>query len=873
MAYPFPEIEKKWQRHWDEHETFRTPDEPRQLSGDEKFYVLDMFPYPSGSGLHVGHPEGYTATDIVARYKRKQGVNVLHPMGWDAFGLPAEQYALKTNTHPRETTEKNIAQFKRQLKRLGFSYDWQREINTTDPDYYKWTQWIFLQLYEKGLAYQSEEPVWWCEELGTVLANEEVIDGKSERGGYPCERVPMRQWVLKITEYADRLLEGLEDLDWPESTKEMQRNWIGRSEGANVYFDLVDVDDSLKVYTTRPDTLFGATYMVLAPEYELLDEITTDAHRDEVEAYVDEALQKSERKRKAEGEKSGVFTGGYAVNPVNGEEIPIWVADYVLASYGTGAIMAVPAHDERDYAFAERYDLPIREVVEGGDVEKEAYVGDGPHVHSANEDVSLNGLHNEEAKETITEWLEAEGEGEHTVNYQLQDWLFSRQRYWGEPFPIIFTEDGEDKPVPEDELPVTLPDLDVFEPSGTPEGPLATIEDWVNTTDPETGEPATRETNTMPQWAGSCWYYLRFIDPDNDDQLVDPEKEEYWMPVDLYVGGSEHAVLHLLYARFWHKVLYDAGVVSTKEPFRTLVHQGIILGEKEYTAFVDPDGNYVSAEHVDDGRDTRTGAEVEREQLDEEDVEKDGDVFVLKERPEVQVDAQSHKMSKSRGNVVNPDDVVDEYGADALRLYEMFMGPLEQTKAWDTDDVEGVFRFLNRVWRLVVDEESGDLADDLTDEEPDREQLRELHRTIKKVTEDIEERAFNTAIAAMMEFVNAANKWDTMPRPIMEPFVVLLSPFAPHLCEELWARLGHDESLAYADWPEYEDELLRREVVEMPVQVDGTVRATIEVDADAEEETVLAAAKAAENVARHLDGKDIQREIYVPGQIVNFVTG
>ena len=871
MAYPFHEIEKKWQRHWEEHQTFRTPDEVPDE--EEKFYVLDMFPYPSGRGLHVGHPEGYTATDIVARYKRKQGDNVLHPMGWDAFGLPAEQYALKTNTHPRETTQKNIAQFKRQLKRLGFSYDWQREINTTDPDYYKWTQWIFLQLYKQGLAYQSEEPVWWCEELGTVLADEEVIDGKSERGGYPCERVPMRQWVLKITEYADRLLEGLDDLNWPESTKKMQRNWIGRSEGAQVYFDLVDVDDSLEVYTTRSDTLFGATYMVLAPEHELVDAITTDARYDEVAAYCEEARQKSDVERQQQEGKSGVFTGGYAVNPVNGEEIPVWVADYVLASYGTGAIMAVPAHDERDYAFAEEHDLPIREVVKGGDIGEAAYTGDGSHVNSANEDVSLNGLHNEEAKETLIEWLEEEGGGERTVNYQLQDWLFSRQRYWGEPFPILFTEDGEDKPVPEDDLPVTLPDIDTFEPSGTPEGPLATIEDWVNTTDPETGEPATRETNTMPQWAGSCWYYLRFIDPDNDDRLVDPEKEEYWMPVDLYVGGSEHAVLHLLYARFWHKVLYDAGVVSTKEPFQTLVHQGIILGEKEYAAFVDANGHYVSAEHVEDGVDTRTGEAVDREELDEDDVEKEGDAFVLKERPEIRVDAQAHKMSKSRGNVVNPDDVVDEYGADALRMYEMFMGPLEQTKAWDTDDVEGVFRFLNRVWRLVVDEDTGELAEDLTDEDPGREHLRELHQTIKKVTEDIEERAFNTAIAAMMEFVNTANKWDPVPRQIMEPFVLLLSPFAPHLSEELWARLGHDESLAYADWPEYEEALLRREVVEMPVQVNGTVRATIEIDADAEEDEVLAAAKEADNVARHLDGKSIQREIYVPGQIVNFVTG
>jgi len=870
MAYPFHEIEPKWQDYWEEHQTFRTPDDPRQLSGEEKMYVLDMFPYPSGSGLHVGHPEGYTATDIVARYKRMQGVNVLHPMGWDAFGLPAEQYALETNTHPRETTKENVAQFKRQLKRLGFSYDWQREINTTDPDYYRWTQWIFLQLYEKGLAYQSEEPVWWCEELGTVLADEEVIDGKSERGGYPCERVPMRQWVLKITEYADRLLEGLDELDWPESTKEMQRNWIGRSEGADVYFDLVGVDDSLKVYTTRPDTLFGATYMVLAPEHDLVDDVTTDEQRADVEAYVDEALQKSDVERKQE-DKTGVFTGGYAVNPATGEEIPVWVADYVLASYGTGAIMAVPAHDERDYAFAQKFDLPIREVVEGGIVDEAAYTGDGPHVNSANEEVDLNGLHNDEAQARIVEWLEAEGEGEHRVNYQLNDWLFSRQRYWGEPFPIVFTEDGEDKPVPEEELPVTLPDLDVFEPSGTPEGPLATIEDWRETTDPETGEPVTRETNTMPQWAGSCWYYLRFIDPGNDERLVDPEKEQYWMPVDLYVGGSEHAVLHLLYARFWHKVLYDAGVVSTKEPFQTLVHQGMILGEKEYAAFVDPDGEYVSAEHVDDGVDTRTGESVEREELGEDEVEKDGDVFVLTAQPDVRVEARSHKMSKSRGNVINPDDVVDEYGADTLRLYEMFMGPLEQDKPWSTDDVEGVHRFLNRVWRLLIDEDSGEPV--VVDAEPDREQLRALHRTIRKVTQDVEHLDFNTAIAAMMEFLNTANKWDDVPRAVAEPLVLLLSPFAPHLCEELWSRLGHEDSLAYADWPEYEEALLHKEVVEMPVQVDGTVRATIEVSADAAEDDVIAMAKEEENVARHLDGETIQREIFVPGQIVNFVTG
>jgi leucyl-tRNA synthetase len=870
MPYPFDEIETKWQDYWEEHDTFATPDLPPEEK--PKYYVLDMFPYPSGSGLHVGHPEGYTATDIMARYKRMQGYCVLHPMGWDAFGLPAEQYALKTNTHPRETTEENIATFKAQLKRLGFSYDWNREINTTDPDYYRWTQWIFLKLYEQGLAYQSEEPVWWCEELGTVLADEEVIDGKSERGGYPCERVPMRQWVLKITEYADRLLEGLDDLDWPESTKEMQRNWIGRSEGTEVYFGVEGTDATIDVFTTRPDTLFGTTYMVLAPEHDLVDEITTDEQREEVETYVEAALQKSERKRKEqEGEKTGVFTGGYAINPVNGERIPVWVADYVLASYGTGAIMAVPAHDERDYAFARKYDLPIREVVEGGDIDEAAYTDDGPHVNSASDRVDINGLDVDAAKEKMADWLEDSGHGQRQVNYKLRDWLFSRQRYWGEPFPIVFTEDGEDKPVPEDELPVTLPDLDTFEPSGTPQGPLATVEDWVQTTDPETGEPATRETNTMPQWAGSCWYYLRFIDPDNDTLPVDPEKEKAWMPVDLYVGGSEHAVLHLLYARFWHKVLYDAGVVSTKEPFQTLVHQGLILGEREYTTYVDADGQHVSAEHVEDGVDTRTGADVERRPLDEENVEKQGDGYVLAADPDIEVDARAHKMSKSRGNVVNPDDVVDAYGADSLRLYEMFMGPLDQVKPWSTSDVDGVHRFLNRVWRLVIDEESGALADPVTDADPSSDQLRALHKTIQKVTDDIEALRFNTAIAAMMEFVNAANKWDQMPRTIAETFVRLLSPFAPHIGEELWHRLGHDETVAYADWPAVNEEYLKEDTVEMAVQVNGTVRGTIEVDAEAAEEDVLAQAKAEDNVARHLDGKAIEREIYVPGKIVNFV--
>jgi len=877
MPYPHADIEAKWQRYWDEHQTFRTPDDPPDDPSDEKFYVLDMFPYPSGSGLHVGHPEGYTATDIVARYKRMTGVHVLHPMGWDAFGLPAEQFAVQTNTHPRETTKKNIDNFRAQLKRLGFSYDWQREINTTDPDYYRWTQWIFLKLYERGLAYQSEEPVWWCEELGTVLANEEVIDGKSERGGYPCRRVPMRQWVLRITEYAERLLDGLDDLNWPESTKQMQRNWIGKSEGAEIQFPLVGIDDRLNVFTTRPDTLFGATYMVVAPEHDLLDAITTEAQSDAVEAYKQRAMEKSELERtELQKEKTGVFTGGYAVNPATGEDIPVWMADYVLASYGTGAIMAVPAHDERDYAFAQKYDLEIREVVEGGDIDEAAYTGDGEHVRSANDDVSLNGLGTDAAIAAITEWLETHDLGRGKTNYKLRDWLFSRQRYWGEPFPIVFTQDEDGAftdptPVPEEELPVTLPEVDEFKPSGSPQGPLSNVTSWVETTDPETGEPARRETNTMPQWAGSCWYYLRFIDPENDDRLVDPEKEKYWMPVDLYIGGSEHAVLHLLYARFWHKVLYDAGIVSTREPFQTLVHQGLILGEMEYTAYVRPDGTPVSAEHVDDGLDTRSGTEVETRSVDPSDVQKDGEFFVLVEDPDVRVDARSHKMSKSRGNVVNPDDVIDEYGADALRLYEMFMGPLEQVKPWSTSDVDGVFRFLNRVWRLTIDEDSGDVGDAVRDIDPSADHLRVLHRTIKKVTEDIEDLSFNTAIASMMEFVNAANKWDAVPRRTIEPFVKLLSPFAPHIAEELWARLGHDESIAYTDWPAFDEEKIKKDVVEMAVQVNGTVRATITVGAEAAEEEVLATARADANVQRYLDEGDLRREIYVPGRIVNFV--
>lgn len=904
-GYPFKEIESKWQRYWEAHKTFRAvgPGEPGFDPAKPKFYVLDMFPYPSGAGLHVGHPEGYTATDILARYRRMKGANVLHPMGWDAFGLPAEQYAVETNTHPRLTTERNIARFRTQLKRLGFSYDWDREINTTDPNYYKWTQWIFLQLYKKGLAYEAEVPVNWCPALGTVLANEEVVDGKSERGGYPVYRRPMRQWMLRITAYAERLLEDLALLDWPENIKEMQRNWIGRSEGAEIEFPVVGLEARLRVFTTRPDTLFGATYMVLAPEHPLVAAITTSEQRASVEAYCLQAQQKSDLERtELAREKTGVFTGGYAINPATGQKIPIWIADYVLGHYGTGAIMAVPGHDQRDWEFARKYGLPIVEVVAGGNLEAGAFEGDGPHVHSANAEVSLNGLGNEEAKRTIVAWLEHKGLGKRSVQYRLRDWLFSRQRYWGEPFPIVHEVNeagrrtGQTYPLDESELPVLLPDLEDFrpqpamDPDTEPQPPLARAVDWVRVRgwvtpqgtvrllkpglEPPPGVEIKlfhRETNTMPQWAGSCWYYLRYLDPHNGARFVDPEKERYWMPVDLYVGGAEHAVLHLLYARFWHKVLYDLGLVSTPEPFMKLVNQGLILGELEYTAFRDAQGRWVSAEHVDDGVDVRTGEKLEAVRLNEDEVEKQATGFVLRAQPEIRIEARAYKMSKSRGNVVNPDDVVEQYGADALRLYEMFMGPLEQVKPWSTKGVEGVARFLNRVWRLYVDEAQGALQ--VSEAEPTRSQLQLLHQTLRRVTDDIEAMRFNTAIAAMMEFVNAAHKWEVFPRAVAEPFVLMLSPFAPHLAEELWERLGHTTSLAYEPWPEVDEAYLQVEELEIAVQVNGKLRATVRVPATADQEAVLAIAREHENVARYLDGKQIRRAVYVPGRIVNFVVG
>ncbi|GAB5408236.1 MAG: leucine--tRNA ligase [Balneolaceae bacterium] len=839
-SYNPADIETKWQKYWLENKTFKTPTD----TSKPKFYVLDMFPYPSGSGLHVGHPEGYTATDIIARYKRMKGFNVLHPIGWDAFGLPAEQYAVKTGTHPKITTEKNINRFREQLQAIGFSYDWDREVNTTDPNYFKWTQWIFLQLFKKGLAYEDEVAVNWCPELGTVLANEEVIDGKSEVGGYPVIRKPMRQWVLKITAYAERLLQDLDELDWPESLKDMQRNWIGKSVGAEIDFKVEGADEKLRVYTTRPDTIFGATYMVIAPEHHLVSEITTKDQKDEVAEYQSTAALKSDLDRQElNKEKTGVFTGSYAINPANGTQIPIWIADYVLVSYGTGAIMAVPGQDERDWEFAEKFSLTIVRTVQPSEgFEGKAYTGQGVAINSD----FLNGLEIEPAKKKIISWLEEQGAGTKAVNYKLRDWLFSRQRYWGEPFPIIHV-DGEAKAISEDELPLRLPEVEKYQPTGDGEPPLANATEWIKTTDSETGKPAVRETNTMPQWAGSCWYYLRYISPNWEGGPVDPDYEKYWMPVDLYVGGAEHAVLHLLYARFWHKVLFDLGVVSTKEPFQKLVNQGMILGEMEYTS--------------------QNG-----EKLTEDEVQKKGDSFFQK-GTDLKVDARAHKMSKSRGNVINPDHVIEQFGADSLRLYEMFMGPLEQVKPWSTKGVDGVNRFLNRAWRLLIDEESGDLKATVGEAEPSKEQLKTLHETIKKVTEDIEEMRFNTAISAMMIFVNEANQWKEIPISVAKSFVQLLAPYAPHISEELWTKLGERETIAYSDWPAFNEEFLKADEIMYPIQVNGKVRADIYVSADKakDKEFVLNLAKSDANIAKYLAEGNLVKEIFVPGRIVNLV--
>ncbi|MFZ0034092.1 MAG: leucine--tRNA ligase [Sedimentisphaerales bacterium] len=866
MNYNFNEIEKKWQRFWEENKTFKAKDCDNSR---RKYYVLDMFPYPSAAGLHVGHPEGYTASDIVARYKRMEGFNVLHPMGWDAFGLPAEQYAVETGTHPAQTTQKNIDGMRRQIKSLGFSYDWDREVNTTDPNYYKWTQWIFLKFFnsyfdeaeqkakpieqlpipaglsgaekqryidEHRLAYEDEIAVNWCPALGTVLANEEVIGGVSERGGHPVIRKPMRQWMLRITKFAERLLDDLKEADWPESIKKLQTDWIGKSVGAEVDFKIDGFDESIRVFTTRPDTLFGATYMVLAPEHPLVDVITTKDKKAAVKKYREEAARKSDLDRTdLAKEKTGVFTGAYAINPVNNEKIPIWISDYVLISYGTGAIMSVPAHDERDFEFAKKFNLPIRVVVlperddwmlelpEDGpkplpweqlrdryithpEIFPTAMVSNGAAVNSGKYD----GMPTAKMKEEITKDLAEKGLGKKAVNYKLRDWLFSRQRYWGEPFPILHIDNDSVFGLSEQDLPLELPEVKNYKPAGTGESPLANISSWVNVTLPD-GSKTRRETNTMPQWAGSCWYYLRYLDPENGRQGWDPKKEKYWMPVDLYIGGAEHAVLHLLYSRFWHKLLYDLGFVSTKEPFKKLVNQGMILGE--------------------DGQ----------------------------------------KMSKSRGNVINPDKVVTDYGADSIRLYEMFMGPLEATKPWSMQGVEGVYRFLQRTWRTVVDEDTGEPVEAVKEADADETTLRLLHQTIKKVGDDIETFGFNTAISQMMIFINHLSKQEIRPKSVVEKFILVLAPFAPHIAEELWERLGHTESLAYESWPEYDKGLIKEKEIELVVQVNGKIKDRIVISADVDEGQIKQKALACEKVKKALDGKEPKKIIVIKSRLVNVV--
>ncbi|WP_166826890.1 leucine--tRNA ligase [Thalassoroseus pseudoceratinae] len=981
--YDANRIEPKWQAFWDQNATFQLPDE---IPEGEKKYVLDMFPYPSGDGLHVGHPEGYTATDIVCRHARMKGQNVLHTMGWDSFGLPAEQHAIKTGTHPRVTTNKNIDNFRRQLKSLGFSYDWSREFATTDPDYYRWTQWIFLQLFDtwydpehewtgpdskqrigKGrpiaelpipndvqsegesavrkyqdahrLAYQHEAPVNWCPALGTVLANEEVTaEGRSERGDHPVERRQLRQWMLRITAYAERLSEELEDLDWPDSVKALQRNWIGKSLGAEVDFYIGSQTedgftawkqqreqtgfpkspdtDVLRVYTTRPDTLYGATYMVLAPEHPAVDRLTSKDQQTAVEEYRRMAGLKSDLDRTdLAKEKTGVFTGSYATNPVNGQQIPIWIADYVLVSYGTGAIMAVPAHDERDFEFAKAFDLPILQVVAStsdtdstiaddkqlldtltmneaaeGSVHvpglelDEAFTETGYAINSG----TYDGMATEDFKPKIAADLQEKGLGKEAVNYRLRDWLFSRQRYWGEPFPIWHELDADGTPtgmvraVEDAELPVVLPEMEDFQPTGTPDPLLSKApEEWLYQT-ADDGVKLKRETNSMPQWAGSCWYYLRFADPKNSERFIDPAKENYWLPVDLYIGGAEHAVLHLLYSRFWHKVLFDRGEVTTPEPFQKLVNQGMILGAPELSGFQDTDGNWVSSKKVRENTNEEldathviadTGEPATAVKLEAEQVEKKGENFVLADDPKIVVDSRAYKMSKSRGNVINPDDIVSQYGADSLRLYEMFMGPLEQNKPWSMSGVDGVYRFLGRAWRMIVDERADEvkLNASVQDIPPNEDQERILHKTIQAVGEDIERLSFNTAISRMMEFTNAVTAMDQRPRAILEPFVLLLAPFAPHLAEELWELFGHETSLAYEPWPEFDESKIREDTVEVPVQINGKVKAKIQVPNGADKTTLETTATQDETVQSFLDGKQIIKIIVVPGRLVNFV--
>ena len=803
MAYNHKNIEKKWQDYWESNKTFKTDDDSKK----PKYYVLDMYPYPSGAGLHVGHPLGYIATDIIARFKRHKGFNVLHPMGWDAFGLPAEQYAIKTGTHPSKTTRENVKNFKRQIKMLGFSYDWDREINTTDPDYYKWTQWIFLQLYKKGLAYEAEVPVNWCPELKAVLANEEVVDGKSDIGGHPVLRVPMRQWMLKITDYAESLLDGLDDLDWPHSVKELQRNWIGRSEGAHIDFEVPSIKEHIRVFTTRHDTLFGATYMVIAPEHPLVSKLVTDEQKEAVERYIEEASKKSDLDRTdLNKDKTGVFLGNYAINPVNSSKMPIWISDYVIMGYGTGAIMAVPGQDQRDWDFAKKFDLNIIRTVEIKDnFDGEAYSGDGPAINSD----FLDGLYIADAKEKIIKWLEKEKKGERAVQYKLRDWLFSRQRYWGEPIPIIH-KDGKPIPLDESELPLELPEIDKYEPSGTGESPLAKINEWVEVRGVNKEIIGLRETNTMPQWAGSCWYYLRFIDPINHEKGWDSQKEKYWMPVDLYIGGAEHAVLHLLYSRFWHHVLYDLGLVSTKEPFKKLFNQGMILGS--------------------DGA----------------------------------------KMSKSRGNVINPDETVDMYGSDSLRIYEMFMGPLDKGKPWSTSGLQGCSRFIKKLWGILVDDE-GDISKNITNIESDKETNQLLHQMIKKVSENLDKLHFNTCVSEFMIFTNHIQKLDEINRELIKTFIILINPFIPHIAQELWELIDENNELSYEPWPIYDNQLTQLDYIKIAVQINGKRRSEIGISSNDSESEVISKAKNDDKISAFIKGKNIIKEIYVHQKIVNFV--
>ena len=811
MGYSHKTIEAKWQKYWSENSTFKSEEES---SIKPKYYVLDMFPYPSGAGLHVGHALGYVATDIVARYKRMKGFNVLHPMGWDAFGLPAEQYAIKTGTHPKITTQENVKNFKNQINKLGFSYDWSKEINTTDPEYYRWTQWIFLQLYNKGLAYEEEVNVNWCPELKAVLANEEVVNGKSDIGGHPVIRLPMKQWILKITDYAESLLEGLDDLDWPENIKELQKNWIGKSEGVELSFEIDGFKEKIDVYTTRPDTLFGATYMVLAPEHPLVDKIVSESNRKEVNEYIIETQKKSDFDRtEVNKDKTGVFTGSYAINPFSKEKIEVWIADYVLISYGTGAIMAVPGHDERDWEFANKYDLPILEVIEGGNVKKAAYTakGNAKIINSKNDNtLSLDGLSVEEGIIKAINFIEKSGFGKSTINYKLRDWLFSRQRYWGEPFPIIHTKENIET-VNENELPVLLPEVDNYKPSDDGKSPLSNINSWVEVKDAKGNIIGLRETNTMPQWAGSCWYFLRFTDPNNTSNAWSKEKENYWMPVDLYIGGQEHAVLHLLYSRFWHHVLFDLGLVSTKEPFKKLYNQGMILG--------------------DDGT----------------------------------------KMSKSRGNVINPEEIIDEYGADSMRLYEMFMGPLNKSKPWSTKGLQGCYRFINKLWSVIINEE-GNLSSKIKDDiKPDNETLFIHHQTIKKLGDDIENLHFNTAVSQLMIYSNHMQKCDSISKNLIKELVIIIAPFVPHLAEELWSILGNKDSISYQEWPSYDESLIQLDNVTIAVQVNGKLRANIEVPKDSAEDFVVSEALSLENVKKFTSLGSIVKTIHVPNRLLNFV--